>query len=93
MPTNSPTLTLSSPHTYLHLSLPSSNPAPQIASSSSSSQPPLDPLTARTHLTTALIRFLGETGAGVPIDILKIENRDVWVRVPRYVCLRYSTMI
>ncbi|KAJ5979096.1 hypothetical protein N7501_002438 [Penicillium viridicatum] len=70
------------PWTYLKLKLvPQPGSAPQ----------PLDPLSARTYLSSALSQFLGLTGTAIPIDILKIENessstpkRDiVWIRVPR----------
>ncbi|KXG49778.1 uncharacterized protein PGRI_057460 [Penicillium griseofulvum] len=51
---------------------------------------PLDPLSARTYLSSALSQFLGLTGTAIPIDILKIENASpstkhniVWIRVPR----------
>lgn len=64
------------PHIYLHLSL--------LASTlPSSNQPPVDTLTARTYLTSALSQFLGLTGTAIPIDFLKVEARDVWIRVPR----------
>ncbi|KAF2097048.1 hypothetical protein NA57DRAFT_77301 [Rhizodiscina lignyota] len=61
---------------YLHLSLHRSPPF-------SSTDDPLDALTARTHLTSSLQQFLGITGTAIPIDILKLEGHDVWVRVPR----------
>lgn len=58
---------------------------------------PLDALSARTYLSSALSQFLGLTGTAIPIDILKIEPGSsssspstgsdksdcVWVRVPR----------
>lgn len=52
---------------------------------------PLDPLSARTYLSSALSQFLGLTGTAIPIDILKIEKGSsptskhdvVWIRVPR----------
>lgn len=66
------------PFTYLHLVLlSSSNPLPI------SNSPPIDILTARAHLTSALSQFLGITGTAIPIDFLKHEGRDVWIRVPR----------
>ena len=65
------------PYTYLNLILLTSTP------SSSSSQPPLDILTARTYLTSALSQYLGLTGTAIPIDFLKVEGRSVWIRVPR----------
>ncbi|KAL4909422.1 hypothetical protein BDW74DRAFT_174625 [Aspergillus multicolor] len=58
----------------------------------------LDPLTARTHLSSALSQFLGLSGTSIPIDILSVSpNSDspqpqsqsqppekfIWVRVPR----------
>ncbi|KAJ5958327.1 uncharacterized protein N7479_005477 [Penicillium vulpinum] len=70
------------PWTYLKLKLvPQPGSAPQ----------PLDPLSARTYLSSALSQFLGLTGTAIPIDILKIENTSssttkhdiVWIRVPR----------
>lgn len=57
---------------YLHLEL-HGPPAPTA---------PLDALTARTHLTSALSQFLGLTGTAIPIDILHLQDREVWVRVP-----------
>ncbi|KAJ5562841.1 hypothetical protein N7535_002714 [Penicillium sp. DV-2018c] len=52
---------------------------------------PLDELSARTYLTSALSQFLGLTGTAIPIDILNIEEGWpyvtpydlVWIRVPR----------
>lgn len=60
---------------YLHLSLHRSPPF-------SSSEVPLDAITARTHLTSALQQFLGLTGTAIAVDILKLESHDVWLRVP-----------
>lgn len=64
------------PYTYLNLILLTSTP-------SSLSQPPLDLLTARTYLTSALSQYLGLTGTAIPIDFLKVEGRSAWIRVPR----------
>ncbi|CAG7961564.1 unnamed protein product [Penicillium salamii] len=70
------------PWTYLKLKLiPQPGNTPQ----------PLDALSARTYLSSALSQFLGLTGTSIPIDILKIENArqptekydTVWLRVPR----------
>lgn len=51
---------------------------------------PLDTLSARSYLSSALSQFLGLTGTAIPIDILKIENSSptekydsAWIRVPR----------
>lgn len=59
------------PFSYLHLTL--LTPATTV----------VDLLTARAHLTSALQQFLGVTGTAIPVDFLKIEGCDVWVRVPR----------
>ncbi|PQE12022.1 ribonuclease P MRP subunit POP8 protein [Rutstroemia sp. NJR-2017a BVV2] len=70
------TLTISKPpYTYLHLRL--------ITTSSSAQKTKLDELTAKSYLTSALTQFLGLTGSAIPIDILKTEGRDVWVRTMR----------
>ncbi|KAF7719587.1 Uncharacterized protein PECH_005488 [Penicillium ucsense] len=75
------------PWTYLKLQLIPQPDAPALQ--------PLDELSARTYLSSALSQFLGLTGTAIPIDILKVENRDravsngsdkydsVWIRVPR----------
>lgn len=77
-PTTTPDLLVQNPLTickppfsYLHLTLLA--PATTV----------FDLLTARAHLTSALNQFLGVTGTAIPVDFLKIEGRDVWVRVPR----------
>lgn len=44
---------------------------------------PVDIITARKYLSSALQQFLGMTGTAICIDILKIDGRDVWLRVPR----------
>lgn len=62
------------PFTYLHLTL---------VTSSTSNAPPIDILTARAYLTSAVSQFLGTTGTAIPVDFLKVEGRDVWIRVPR----------
>lgn len=43
----------------------------------------IDILTARTHFTSALQQFLGLAGTAISIDFLKVQGKDVWVRVPR----------
>lgn len=63
------------PFTYLHLTLLSSDPT--------STTPPIDILTARSYLTSALEQYLGITGSAIPVDFLKVDDMDVWIRVPR----------
>jgi ribonuclease P/MRP protein subunit POP8 len=45
--------------------------------------PALDMITARQQLTEALSRFLGLIGTTIDVDILKLEDNNIWVRVPR----------
>ena len=63
-----------SPYTYLHLSLTNI--------SKSTDRAALDDITARTYLTSALSQYLGLTGSAIPIDILKVADQDLWIRVP-----------
>ncbi|KAI0019590.1 hypothetical protein F4780DRAFT_431527 [Xylariomycetidae sp. FL0641] len=70
-------VTLKSPHwSYACLSVVSSSPTPSSS---------LDALQVRTWLSAALRQFLGATGLGMPVDILKVSGaeRTCWVRVPR----------
>ena len=69
----------SPPWTYLHLSLLPSNLV------SISTVEPIDAITAKQKLSSCLITYLGLSGAAIAdgIDILKIEGREVWVRVAR----------
>ncbi|RKU45944.1 hypothetical protein DL546_004325 [Coniochaeta pulveracea] len=60
---------------YLHLTLISSSPTPTTTE--------LDNLQLRSYLTAALRQFLGDTGAGIPVDILKVQRHECWIRVPR----------
>lgn len=66
---------------YIHLIL-VSFPGVKLSSNTISTQLSVDALTARTHLTAALQRFLGLSGTAIPIDILKCEGANVWIRVP-----------
>jgi ribonuclease P/MRP protein subunit POP8 len=42
----------------------------------------LDAVTAHLHLTASLRTFLGLHGAAIPIDVMGIQERQVWIRVP-----------
>jgi ribonuclease P/MRP protein subunit POP8 len=57
---------------YLQLSLIANSPNYQ-----------LDALTAHLHLRAALSQFLGLHGTAIPVDILKLHDNDVHIRVPR----------
>lgn len=65
--------------TYFHLRLVSPS---TLTTAASLQGPPIDLITVRTHITSALSQFLGATGAAIPVDILKVEGRDAWIRVP-----------
>ncbi|KAK4110732.1 hypothetical protein N656DRAFT_799854 [Canariomyces notabilis] len=86
-PTNKPTknrtlaqATLKNPpFAYAHLVVP---PIPT-PSSHPQTTTTLDNLQVRSYLTSALRQFLGDTGAGMSIDILLVRDGSAWVRVPR----------
>jgi len=59
--------------TYFHLSLHTIGPI----------QTTHDLLTARQNLNAALSKYFGLFGSAVPIDILKHQDRELWIRVPR----------
>lgn len=63
------------PWTYLHLSL-----QPGTSDTLATS---IDAPTVRLHLTAALTQFLGLHGSAIPVDILHLREREVWVRIPR----------
>ena len=44
---------------------------------------PLDALTIRTYLTAAFQQFLGLTGSAISVDLLKVEDSECWIRIPR----------
>jgi len=68
------TRTIKTPYfSYAYLELISDSPI----------QSNLDDLTVRSYLTFALTRFLGLAGSSISIDILKVEARECWIRVPR----------
>jgi ribonuclease P/MRP protein subunit POP8 len=43
----------------------------------------LDEITVRSHITAALNQFLGLAGSAIWVDILKVEGKECWIRVPR----------
>ncbi|KAI0381855.1 hypothetical protein F5Y04DRAFT_61199 [Hypomontagnella monticulosa] len=61
------------PYSYAHLQL----------SGASANPGTLDALQVRSYCTSALKQFLGTTGVGIPLDILKVDEKDCWLRVPR----------
>ncbi len=43
----------------------------------------LDALQVRSYCAAALKRFLGVLGAAIPVDVLKVQGGECWVRLPR----------
>ncbi|KAK0739207.1 hypothetical protein B0T21DRAFT_284412, partial [Apiosordaria backusii] len=60
---------------------------------------PLDNLQLKSYLTSALSQFLGQTGLGIPIDILHLDptssssSSSAWVRLPRPDLAAFSAAI
>ncbi|KAF2772253.1 hypothetical protein EJ03DRAFT_348640 [Teratosphaeria nubilosa] len=70
----STTMTLHAPQwCYIHL---------RHLSSATSTSPDLDLVTSHLHLLQPLSRFLGLHGSSTPLDILKLDGTDVWIRIP-----------
>jgi ribonuclease P/MRP protein subunit POP8 len=61
------------PYSYFHL---------RFNSLETQTQHPFDELTLRSYLTAALQQYLGLTGTAIPVDILKVEDQNAWIRVP-----------
>ncbi|CAN9257793.1 unnamed protein product [Alternaria alternata] len=70
---------------YFHLILltPGTAAIPPATASPDSTTTSLSPLLASSLLTHSLRSYLGITGTAIPIDMLKISERSVWVRIPR----------
>lgn len=67
------------PFSYVHLEL-STDRGPDDDDDGAAE---LDNLLVRSYCTAALRQFLGLTGLAISVDILKVEGRQCWVRVPR----------
>lgn len=50
---------------------------------SQSSPGALDAIQVRSYCDAALKQFLGATGAAMPLDLLKLDGSEFWVRLPR----------
>jgi ribonuclease P/MRP protein subunit POP8 len=62
------------PYIYIYLTAQTLSPTPPID---------LDKVTARSYLYSALSQFLGLTGAAIQLDLLKVEGKDIWLRVAK----------
>lgn len=71
------TCTIRSPQfSYVHLELVTADP-------STTQDNSLDELQLKSYCASACRQFLGLTGAAIPIDILKVEGVEGWIRLPR----------
>jgi ribonuclease P/MRP protein subunit POP8 len=50
---------------------------------STNTQVDLDTVTAQLYLRSALSQFLGLTGTAIQLDLMKVQGRDIWLRVAR----------
>ncbi|EFX01066.1 hypothetical protein CMQ_6008 [Grosmannia clavigera kw1407] len=64
------------PFAYVHIEAATSRQTDTVGSV-------IDPLQIRSYCTAALKQFVGATGAGMPLDLLKIDGRQFWIRLPR----------
>ena len=68
--------------TYLHLHLDVAPPSTEAEARQQQQQPDIDEMSLRKHLHSALQQFLGLSGTAIPIDVLKAEGANFWIRVP-----------
>ena len=68
---------------YIHLTLVTSSNLPGANTSMQAPSAHLDGITAHLHLQAALQQFLGLHGTAIPIDVMRLDKQDVWIRVPR----------
>jgi ribonuclease P/MRP protein subunit POP8 len=73
----------SPPWSYVHLEMITDGSILQPRTTGSQTSTPLDALQVRSYCTAALRQFLGDHGAGIPMDILKVSGQACWARVPR----------
>lgn len=69
------------PYSYLHLR--STTQTASNATHKQKEQLEFDEITVLSNLTSALNQYLGLTGSAIPIDILKVEGTEAWVRLPK----------
>lgn len=50
---------------------------------STTTQVDLDTVTAQVYLRSALSQFLGLTGTAIQLDLMKVQGREIWLRVAR----------
>jgi ribonuclease P/MRP protein subunit POP8 len=62
------------PYVYIYLIVKTLSPAAIVE---------LDKVTAQSYLRSALSQFLGLTGTAIELDLLKVEGKDIWLRVAK----------
>lgn len=67
----------SPPFSYVQLELSTQGSGPEADEAAV-----LDAVQVRAYCTAALRQFLGISGTAISIDILKVEGKQCWVRVP-----------
>lgn len=68
------------PYSYLQLRM--TYQAPASHSQKPREQHELDEITLLSHTISALSQYLGLTGTAIPVDVLKVEGVDGWIRIP-----------
>lgn len=53
----------------------------------------LDDLTSKSYCTDALKQYLGLTGEAIPVEILRTDDSECWVRLPRPDLEKFSAAI
>lgn len=69
-----------SSYSYIHLRI--ADQAANSASHQQKAQLELDEITVLSHLTSALSQYLGLTGTAIPVDVLKVQALEAWIRLP-----------
>lgn len=62
------------PYTYMYLIVKALSPTAAVD---------VDTVTAQSYLRSALSQFLGLTGTAIRLDLLKVEGKDIWLRVAK----------
>ncbi|RYP12638.1 hypothetical protein DL767_011173 [Monosporascus sp. MG133] len=71
------------PWAYAHLELVSSSTIITTSGGTGAGGEELDALQARSYCAAALKQFLGVRGTAIPLDVLKVEGAECWLRLPR----------
>lgn len=67
------------PYSYLHLKVVNSQPSGRQSNMSME----VDDITIRSYCNSAMQQQFGLTGAAVPLEVLKVQGPEAWMRVPK----------